>query len=103
MPKKENQKENPVETHLVDECKKYDIYIDKYIAGRRGVPDRLMIYNGKHVFAELKAPGKHPTELQLAVHELLRSYGADVRVIDSKEKADELVAELLKTKKPRKK
>ena len=53
---------------------------------RKGVPDRLCVMpNGRVFFVELKAPGKAPTPLQQHEHELLRSLGHTVLVIDNME------------------
>lgn len=51
----------------------------------RGVPDRLFIKDGHHVFVEFKAPGKQPTALQHRTAERMREQGAKVYVIDSVE------------------
>lgn len=58
-----------------------------------GVPDRIVFLPGGVVrFVELKAPGRKPTALQVRVHEMLRRLGADVRVVDSEEGIDEVLA-----------
>lgn len=51
--------------------------------GMNGMPDRLMIRRGWHVWIEFKAPGKKPTKQQLHRHAELRTAGAEVHVIDS--------------------
>lgn len=59
--------------------------------GHPGVPDRIVFLpGGRIIFVELKAPGKKPTPLQVKVHQLLRSLGADVRVVDSMEAVNAL-------------
>lgn len=51
--------------------------------GRRGVPDRLVLWpGGRAEFVELKAPGKKPTLQQLREHERLRRLGFAVTVLD---------------------
>jgi hypothetical protein len=51
--------------------------------GYTGVPDRIKITPGGVIsFIEFKAPGKKPTPRQLRVHEILRSLGCTVEVID---------------------
>lgn len=53
---------------------------------KRSVPDRLItLPGGKVIFAEIKAPGKKPTEAQAIDHAKRRAMGCDVRVIDSME------------------
>jgi hypothetical protein len=62
---------------------------------RRSVPDRIVsLPKGRIIFVELKAKGKHATELQERDHQRRREMGFDVRVIDSKEGVDALVKEL---------
>ena len=52
--------------------------------GVRGVPDRIVLLpGGRVVFAELKAPGKKPTALQLKRAAELRALGFPVYCIDS--------------------
>mgnify|MGYP003643100429 FL=1 len=56
-----------------------------------GVPDRIVFLpRGKIIFVELKRPGEMPTPLQDRIIEMLRGLGADVRVVDSMEKVDEI-------------
>lgn len=50
-----------------------------------GLPDRLVILKNKIIFVELKAPGKKPRKMQLAVMELLKNLDCDVRIIDNLE------------------
>ena len=59
--------------------------------GMAGVPDRIVFLpGGRIIFVELKRPGEKPTPLQNRIIEMLRGLGADVRVVDSMEKADEI-------------
>jgi hypothetical protein len=45
-----------------------------------GIPDLLAIKDGKALFIEVKQPGNDPTELQLFMHDKLRSFGCEVKV-----------------------
>jgi hypothetical protein len=45
-----------------------------------GIPDLLAIKDGKSLFIEVKQPGNNPTELQLFMHDKLRSFGCEVKV-----------------------
>lgn len=63
--------------------------------GNRGVPDRLILLNQHIIFAELKAPGKKPNDLQVYMIEKMKLNGARVVVIDSAESVDQLM-ELLR-------
>lgn len=70
----------------------------KWVApGKSGVPDRVVVLAGRVVFVETKAPGGKPRPLQLVRHRELRAAGADVRVFDTREQVDALVAELTTT------
>jgi hypothetical protein len=62
--------------------------------GTAGVPDRIIIRDGRTVFVELKAPGEGPRRLQREVIKDLRSHGALVYLADTKELVDELLTEL---------
>lgn len=62
--------------------------------GRRGSPDRLVMMNGATVWVELKAPGKEAEDHQRREHELMRSVGQDVRVIDTLGKVTGFVNEM---------
>ncbi|MED1642313.1 VRR-NUC domain-containing protein [Brevibacillus agri] len=63
--------------------------------GNNGVPDRIvMLPGGRIAFAELKAPGKKPTALQINQQRYLAGLGMPVVVIDSKEGVDELICKM---------
>jgi hypothetical protein len=62
-----------------------------------GVPDRIVLMPGGRIwFVELKAPGKMPTLLQVAVHRTLSKLGFDVRVIDTPELVNAFLIEIAK-------
>ena len=61
---------------------------------RAGVPERIVVYNGRVVFVVLKRGGGMLSPIQVVTHRLLRGAGADVRVIDSIDCVDEFVREL---------
>ena len=69
----------------------------KFISpGFDGMPDRLILLpNGKMAFAELKAPGKKPRDLQLSRHRLLRRLGFKVYVIDEENEIGDVIHEIL--------
>lgn len=71
--------------------------------GRRGVPDRIIIMpGGVTVYVELKAPGKTERPDQVLVQRMLRERGCwVVSSVDSFEKVDALVAELVKASRER--
>lgn len=92
-------RERDVESYLRDRVKTVGGKAYKWTSpGNSGVPDRIVILPGGAItFVELKAPGGRPTKLQLVQHKHLRDLGCDVRIIDSKEKVDELLQELIKS------
>jgi len=77
-------RESEIEKKLVSHIKKLGGIAYKFSSpNRRSVPDRLCIMpNGRAFFVELKTKGKAPTPLQIHEHELLRSLGHTVLVID---------------------
>lgn len=59
--------------------------------GRAGAPDLLILLDGRHLWVEVKAPGKRPGAHQLREHERLRAAGCDVFVVDSLEAFEALL------------
>ena len=82
--------ESRLEKRLRDRVKKAGGLALKWVSPSfSGVPDRIVFLpEGKIIFVEMKAPGKKATALQIKVHAMLISLGADVRTIDSEEKID---------------
>jgi len=81
--------EKTIEAALVKRVKSLGGLCEKFISGRRSVPDRLVsLPEGVIIFVELKAPGKHATPLQQLDHERRRALGCDVRVINTLEDAN---------------
>lgn len=63
--------------------------------GFDGVPDRLLLFpGGRAIFAEIKTTGKRPRLLQLHRHEMLRSLGFKVFVVDDIDQIDEIIEEI---------
>lgn len=87
--------ESVIEKYLCKEVKKIGGKAYKMDARTyAGIPDRIVLYRGQSYFVELKAPGKLPRPLQLAVHRELRNYGYDTLIIDSKEGVDKFIQEI---------
>ena len=87
--------EGRVESHLVNECEKHGFLCYKFVSpGNKGVPDRIVIGNGRTIFVELKAPNETLRKLQEYVVNKMKNAGADVRVANTKEKVDALINEL---------
>lgn len=59
--------------------------------GRRGAPDRVVMFRGQTWWVELKAPGKTPEPHQEREHKRMQAMGQSVFVIDSKEMVDLLL------------
>lgn len=76
-------KESTIEDKMVKRAKESGVFILKN-TGMRGIPDRLIVKRGRHVWVELKRPGEEPSTLQQAVMWKLRHAGAICIVVDSK-------------------
>ena len=83
-------KESTIENYLVLRCKALGVLCYKFVSpSHRGVPDRVLIFpHGLVTFIELKAPGKSPTALQLAVLKQMESNKAVIGWTDSKTGVD---------------
>ena len=77
-------KETEIEKKLVRKVKAKGGIAPKFVSpSYAGMPDRLVLLpGGVFAFAELKAPGMKPRPLQVARHQMLRSLGFKVYVID---------------------
>ena len=62
--------------------------------GTAGVPDRIIIHEGRTMFVELKRPGEKPRPLQVTVFRQMKREGAFIYVLSSKEQVDQFVNEL---------
>lgn len=67
-------------------------------SGRRGAPDRLILFPQRHAFVELKAQGEKPEPHQAREFERLRRAGFDVHVVDSPAAVDKALNEIRKGK-----
>ena len=59
-----------------------------------GLPDRLVLLNGRAYFVEVKSKGKKPNPIQRIVHKKLEALGFPVRVIDTTEKLNNFINEI---------
>lgn len=89
-------REKTIEHKLLMEVKKIGGLALKFVSpGFDGMPDRLILLPcGKIAFAELKAPGKKPRQLQIARHKTLMKLGFRVYVIDKVEQIGEILDEI---------
>lgn len=71
--------ESQLEKRLVEWCRRNGFLTFKFVSpNNRGVPDRIIIRNGRILFLELKQQGAKPTPLQM--HEMKRLADAGCRV-----------------------
>ena len=76
--------EKDIERKVVAYAKSKGVLCFKFASpGNRGVPDRILIKNGRVLFLELKRPGQQPTALQLHVIDQLLDAGVLATWADS--------------------
>ena len=92
-------KESSVEDRLFNLCKQHNIFITKQ-TGMNGIPDRLLLYDGRSWYVELKKPGEKPTALQRAVAKKIRDHGGVALWADSYETVDRVVTALVTNSDP---
>lgn len=87
--------EDFVEKYLMRRCKAMGFGCLKFTSpGTSGVPDRIVIGNGRTVFVETKRAGAKLRRLQEVITAEMRKQGADVRVADTREMVDEFLTEI---------
>lgn len=59
--------------------------------GRRGAPDRIVMFPAASAWVELKAPGKKAMPHQVREHDRMRRVGQTVEIVDSIESAEALI------------
>ena len=59
-----------------------------------GLPDRLVLINGRAYFVEVKSEGKGPSAIQRVVHRKLEALGFAVSAIDTTEKLNNFIKEI---------
>lgn len=81
-------RESALEAKIVKYCRENGILTYKFSSpSHRGVPDRVMMKDGKVMFMEVKAPNKKPTALQLHEIEKIHLSGVVVGWVDDFSKA----------------
>lgn len=91
--------EQAIERYLCNKVKNRGGMCVKLV-GFNGIPDRLVVMNGKCVFVEMKAPNGRLSPVQIAVHKRLKALGHDVRVLWSYEEVDDFLCSYTSIKKP---
>lgn len=90
--------EGIVEVYLRDQCEANGILCYKFVSpGYRGVPDDIIIYNGKTIFVETKSSTGQLSEIQKKRIHDMKDHGADVRVCSTRPSIDKLLKELIPT------
>jgi hypothetical protein len=89
-------REIEVEDYLIEQAKAIGGEVRKLRwIGRNGAPDRVIMFEGKTIWVELKRPGtKRANPHQIREHERMRRAGQTVVVIDSFEGVDKLIVEV---------
>lgn len=91
-------RESHIEEALVRAVKSHGGEVRKVSwVGRRHAPDRLVLLNGVH-FVELKRPGMKPRRGQELELERLRAHGVSACWIDSFEKVEIFIENVLRGK-----
>lgn len=76
--------ESAIESDACDFAKDHGWMVFKFVSpGRKGVPDRLFIRNGRHLFVEFKRGDEEARRQQAKRHREMREHGAEVHVIDN--------------------
>lgn len=82
--------EKHLESKIVKWCKDNKFLCIKFTSlSTRGLPDRLIIGDGRVVFVEIKRKGKKPREYQEYMINLMKRKGADVFWCDNFESFEE--------------
>ena len=85
-------RESDIETYLTEQVAKSGGLVRKVQwIGRRGAPDRLVGWPGRHALVEVKTPGAKARPEQAREHERLRAIGFLVVVVDTFEAVDLLI------------
>ena len=87
-----NKREGAIESLLVKKVKQVGGLCFKFVSGVKGVPDRIVICNGKVGFIELKRPkGGMVSEHQKYWIEKIRESGAYADVILNQEQVEDFM------------
>lgn len=85
-------RESDIEKYLVKRLKQSGAEVRKLKwIGRRGAPDRVVLYNGLTVWVEVKAPGEKLEPHQEREHARMSAAGQILFTIDSLDGAEEVI------------
>ena len=89
-------RENKVEAYLDREIKRLGGITRKWVSpGRDGVPDRIVIHQGRVWFVEVKTVDGEYEEGQEREHKRLRDAGAEVRTVWGHDGVDGFIREVM--------
>ena len=87
-----HQLESEIEAEIRQYALRRGWMVLKFVSpGQTGVPDRLFIRRGRHIFLEIKKPGEEPDAKQLSKHREMREHGAEVYWVDNLKDAMEIL------------
>jgi hypothetical protein len=76
--------ESDLEGDAIKFAERHGWWQAKFVSpGMRGVPDRVFIRRGRHIFVEFKKTKVPAKRRQLNVHQEMRNHGAEVYVVDN--------------------
>ena len=82
-------RERDIEQYFIRRVREHGGLQYKFVSpGHRGVPDRIVIFEGRVFMVELKAPGKTVRPEQEREHARLNRHGQATWVISTKEEVD---------------
>jgi len=89
-------RESQIEKYLVDRVKAIDGLCWKFVSpGVSGVPDRIILIEGKTYFVEVKAESGKLDKIQYHRCRQIRDCGISVDIVKSKEQVDALIERIL--------
>lgn len=93
--------ERDIEQYLTKRVKEVGGLSLKFTSpGQAGVPDRIVIYQGRISMVELKTVQGIVSAMQMSVIRKLKKHGIDVLIIRSKQEVDDFVSNLQTTSIP---
>lgn len=86
-------REREVEQYFIRRVREAGGLQRKFVSpGHRGVPDRIVVFDGGRVsFVELKRPKANAEDHQRREHKRLRDLGCIVHILDTREAVDEFI------------
>lgn len=98
IPLSKNPLESKIETYLKTQIKNIGGLCYKFKSTVNGVPDQLVIYEGNMYLVEVKRPNEIPRANQVHIHNEIQKRGVTVYTVDTTNKIDEFIRDVLKAK-----